>query len=186
MFRTIKSIWVWVCLAFIAFLTSLFFDTQILFLIFRIKTLVLDSLLVSSTSFFTKGVIAVLAAALLFKKAKKKILPLVFAFLSSLVVVSIIKELIGRVRPTIALQLPELVESTTFSFPSGHATVAFLTLPFVFSAYPSSSVLRWVWLALIVFVCLSRVYLGLHYLSDIFAGALLGWFIGRFFLRFTR
>ncbi|MGC8710026.1 MAG: phosphatase PAP2 family protein [Candidatus Micrarchaeia archaeon] len=55
---------------------------------------------------------------------------------------------------------------TSFSFPSNHATV--LTGLYLFtSSYKYLRILYIVWLVLILF---SRVYLGLHYLTDIIAG----------------
>jgi len=65
--------------------------------------------------------------------------------------------------------------SDRFSFPSGHALNAFaigsvVALAFPFAAAPV--------LALAASVAASRVVLGLHWLSDVIAGAFLGLFIG--------
>jgi undecaprenyl-diphosphatase len=58
-----------------------------------------------------------------------------------------------------------------FSFPSGHTlhAVAFSVVAIVF--YP---VLAWVLVPFTVLVAVSRVVLGLHYPSDVLAGAALG------------
>lgn len=62
-----------------------------------------------------------------------------------------------------------------YSFPSGHAVrMACLTL-LVGVSYPSSVPLLF---ALTVFTIISRLYLGLHYLSDIVAGVMLGLALG--------
>ena len=68
------------------------------------------------------------------------------------------------------------------SFPSGHAARAFLLAILVIALGPT-------WLALILIpwaplVGLSRVAMGVHYLSDIFAGGLLGLFIGTLWILF--
>lgn len=69
----------------------------------------------------------------------------------------------------------------SFSFPSGHAAVAVAFYGFV--AYALAKSLRaWssrvnmasVWIALVLAVGFSRMYLGVHYLSDVLGGYLLG------------
>lgn len=90
------------------------------------------------------------------------------------------KHSFGRIRPDLWLSIaPE----TTFSFPSGHAMGSMaLAAAVLVLAWPT----RWRWLVLILgsffvlMVGLSRVYLGVHYPSDILAGwaASLAWVIG--------
>jgi undecaprenyl-diphosphatase len=55
--------------------------------------------------------------------------------------------------------------------PSGHASTAFAAALAVGLAHPR---LRWPLLALAALVALSRVWLGVHYLTDVIAGAALG------------
>ena len=58
---------------------------------------------------------------------------------------------------------------SSFSFPSSHATVltglALFTLPYKY--------LRYLYLAWLIVVLFGRVYLGLHYLSDVIAGVII-------------
>jgi membrane-associated phospholipid phosphatase len=66
--------------------------------------------------------------------------------------------------------------SDPHSFPSGHAARAFLLVVMVWVLGP-------VWLAVILtiwapLVCLARVSLRVHYLSDVIAGALVGLILG--------
>jgi undecaprenyl-diphosphatase len=68
-----------------------------------------------------------------------------------------------------------LLPPDRFSFPSGHTMTAFAMAVTVSSFYPS--------LALGVFFCaasiaVSRILLGMHFLSDVLAGSLLGIAIG--------
>ncbi len=59
------------------------------------------------------------------------------------------------------------------SFPSGHAARAFLIAVIAISLGPTwLGLLLWVWAPL---VALARVAMGVHYLSDILAGAVVGW-----------
>lgn len=84
------------------------------------------------------------------------------------------KEIIARPRP----HLRDLaITLTSYSFPSGHAAAATLLYGFV-AVYLIAHVRAWRWRVmialvaffLIVMVGFSRVYLRLHYLSDVLAG----------------
>lgn len=62
--------------------------------------------------------------------------------------------------------------SDPHSFPSGHAARAFLIATIAAGLGPSGlAIVLWIWAP---FVGLARVAMGVHYLSDIVAGALLG------------
>jgi len=69
------------------------------------------------------------------------------------------------------------------SFPSGHAARAFLIAVIASSLAPSAAldVLLWIWAPL---VALARVSMGVHYVSDIVAGAVLGILIAQLGLQF--
>jgi undecaprenyl-diphosphatase len=85
----------------------------------------------------------------------------------------LLKKSTSRPRPFVTL--PEVVRLVVppdeFSFPSGHTAAAFLML----TALAGVSALFIVPLGLLaVLIGMSRVYLGVHYPSDVAAGALLG------------
>jgi len=61
------------------------------------------------------------------------------------------------------------------SFPSGHATITFSMCAIIAKLQPE---MLPVFLFLATFVVLSRVAVGVHFVSDVVAGALIGWFIG--------
>lgn len=90
---------------------------------------------------------------------------------------NVLKDLYQRPRPT---PVGGLIPAQAFSFPSGHAMVA--TAFYLFVAYLAWRLLRgWrrvagtvALLLLIGLICLSRLYLGVHYLTDVIAGVLAG------------
>ncbi|MFN8412794.1 MAG: phosphatase PAP2 family protein [Anaerolineales bacterium] len=68
------------------------------------------------------------------------------------------------------------------SFPSGHAARAFLLAVVATALAPGwLALILWVWAPL---VALARVAMGVHYLSDIIAGAILGTIVGIVGLQF--
>ncbi len=93
-----------------------------------------------------------------------------------------LKVFVLRSRPFLALSIP-LVAYISYnlswfntSFPSSHASTSFSS----FAALERFSKLKWLWLLLCIVVVISRLYDGLHYLSDIIAGSLLGYFVTYF------
>lgn len=96
------------------------------------------------------------------------------------------KQVFARERPSL---WESIAPETTFSFPSGHA-MGSMTLAWVCLLLAWRTPWRWpVMIAALLFttlVGLSRVYLGVHYPSDILAGwtAASVWTVGCFFLVF--
>ncbi len=92
----------------------------------------------------------------------------------------IIKELFERLRPCNALG--DIITPAgcggTFSFPSNHAVNNFAAATFFFILYKN---LKWILFTSALLVSLSRIYLGLHYPSDVLAGAVLGLLAGYIF-----
>lgn len=92
---------------------------------------------------------------------------------SSHLCVSIIKRLVNRPRPYEVLKNIELVSVPfeAYSFPSGHTTAIFsLALTFTYYFPPFAPL----FIAVAILVGLSRVYLGVHYPSDVLTGAVIG------------
>jgi undecaprenyl-diphosphatase len=85
----------------------------------------------------------------------------------------ILKNAIKRDRPAIRIKnyRPWITPSDTFSFPSGHTAAAFLFAYLISVHFPLLTVAFYAWASA---VGASRVLLGVHYPSDILAGAILG------------
>ena len=91
-------------------------------------------------------------------------------------VVTIVKRLIGRVRPSELgpfAYAPWSWRPDYASMPSGHATTAFAAAVAIGALWPSLRVPLWIFAAAIA---LSRVIVAAHYPSDVFAGAIAGTF----------
>lgn len=106
---------------------------------------------------------------------KKRILPLLLTFIFYLGITQLVKVAVARPRPFTKFDFPDLGETgVNRSFPSGHSTAAASLIRF----FEFNWVLSWIWLTITVLIMFSRVYLGMHYLSDVVAGFVLGYAIG--------
>ncbi len=122
----------------------------------------------------------ILGAIILFhKKQKQHSLLLSFAVGASALAVYIIKILVASPRP-----LHGTIEESGFSFPSGHttlSTVFALTLGYIYIKRQTKEYKIWIAILLSILfpllVGFSRLYLGVHWFSDVLGGFTLGIFI---------
>ncbi|MCX7924837.1 MAG: phosphatase PAP2 family protein [Fimbriimonadales bacterium] len=105
-------------------------------------------------------------------------LPALLAFVGSGLTAQIIKRMVPRLRPS---NLPDAIvapDERIFhnSFPSGHTTTAFALAFWVFLLTQGTRYRFWGYGALVLagLVGLSRIYRGVHYPSDVLAGAAIG------------
>lgn len=110
------------------------------------------------------------------KKDHRFFIPIAFVLASCGVFVEgLLKYLIHRPRPS-AFDGAYLVGSAGwFSMPSSHAAISW-AMAVLFSRYEPKG--RWVWYGLACCISLSRIYLGMHYPSDVVVGGGIGWAIG--------
>lgn len=124
-----------------------------------------------------RSAVALLAAAglaLWLRGERALALGAVVAVAGQSVMVSLLKHLVGRERPSLAH-----FAETSASFPSGHAALSVALFGYVAHAFWRAGVLRLQVLAplaglAILSVGFSRMYLGEHYLSDVINGFLVG------------
>ena len=139
------------------------------------------ALFVLASAWWVKGPLFVAVGAVADLRARRPlplgtVLAAGCAVVASLLV-ALLKESFDRERPPLAhpeadalVPLPD-----SASFPSGHAATAFAAAAAVSALHPR---LRVPLYGIAVLVALSRVYLGVHFLLDVIAGAILGAAIG--------
>ena len=165
----------------ILLLGSFLVDKQITFLIAKSRIALFDAIALSflweSTIVF---IISFLILFLSYKKDKWAIIKKwSIAFFSTGILIVLLKIAVARIRPFEALSL-ELIKGANYnfafwntSFPSWHTASAAALLPLI----TSNKRLEYLWFFYILIIALSRLYLGVHYLSDVLAGAIIGYFI---------
>lgn len=98
----------------------------------------------------------------------------------------LLKNLVHRVRPYVALENLNILvsEPSDFSFPSGHATASFAAAWVLFRLAPKKAGVPALLLA--VLITLSRLYVGVHYPTDVLVGAAIGVITGEISVRLIR
>lgn len=121
-------------------------------------------------------VIITLLILVLAIKDKKIKISLVINLLGITIINNLIKVIIARPRP----EINKLVTETGYSFPSGHSMVSMAFygyLIYLIYRYIKNKYIKWSLIVLLsILICLigiSRIYLGVHYTSDVLGGFLL-------------
>ena len=154
-------------------------DSNLFFILnYRVQNCVFDFLMPILTNLDYWRVPLILLAIFLLifgqKSGRITVLLLVLGItLSDQICNSVLKPLVGRVRPCNALENVHLLVNCTkaFSFPSSHATNIFTGMILFSFVYRKLSVPLLIIAALVAY---SRVYVGVHYPFDILAGTILG------------
>lgn len=137
---------------------------------------VLDFLMPIITLIGEHGLLWIITAIilLLFKKTRKAGFVMALSLIFGLIFINkTIKPLVGRIRPYVYDDVPILIKALRDgSFPSGHTACCFEgAFSFIFCGYKK---LGRISLILAILVAISRLYLYVHYPTDVIVGALLG------------
>lgn len=127
---------------------------------------------------FGGAIFLITLTVLLFILIKNKKIGL--SIFSNLVIITVLNQLLKRI-----LQRPRptefrIIEETGYSFPSGHSMVSMAFygyLIYLIYKYVKNKYVKWISIVLLgILICsigVSRIYLGVHYTSDVLGGFLL-------------
>jgi len=158
------------------------FDDAVLTWLGHQRTKPLDAFMLDMTSLGTSSVVAmVVGVAGLFlwlNKHKHSAILLLVSTAGGVLLNNLLKLGFERPRPDI---IPWATTATFYSFPSGHAmsaTVVYTTVAYLAGRLQRTHLARLavtlVAILVIAIICLSRLYLGVHYPSDVAAGVIIG------------
>ena len=161
------------------------YDLPILKFVEDLRSPFLDYLFLVIDFFSNYFIVFFFLLTLFLWKARRKWIPAVIGSVFVSVIVSLaLKMIIRRPRPvfegvsilTVAFYENVLnFVSWNFSFPSFKAMFVFSVLPIINKEFRK---FKYYWVLFAILVASSRVYFGIHYLSDVLAGALIGYLIG--------
>ncbi len=97
----------------------------------------------------------------------------------SQIIVQVVKKLLGRERPYVIIEKLNTfgIDLSDYSFPSGHTTASFSIATTLALNLPALTSIVFI---MATIIAMSRIYLGVHYPTDVAAGIILG--IGSSFL----
>lgn len=123
------------------------------------------------------GVPVILILAFWSEKNRRLFYDLLVAVAIDAAAVMALKAVIARPRPYSSM----LFDAEFYSFPSGHASRAFAVFGILNKHIKN---LTCFFYGLASLVALSRLYFGVHYPTDVFVGALMGWLISKTVVKF--
>lgn len=151
-------------------------DFQILYLIDKLHNPLLDKIMIFLTNLGDAGIIWIVIAVILlfFKKTRKCGILMGISLICGLILGNgILKHLIARQRPCwIDTSIPLLIPNPAdYSFPSGHTLASFEAAIMIFLHNK-----KWGSVAILgaLGIAFSRMYLFVHFPTDILGGAILG------------
>ncbi len=153
------------------------FDLSVLNFIYdNIRCTFLDILMPLITLFGESGIfyICITLGLMIYKKTRKTGFMLAMSLILGLLVCNVmLKPLVARPRPyTVRTDVIMLVEALNdYSFPSGHTVAAFEAATVMVIRNRIAGI---IFTVLAVFIAFSRLYLYVHYPTDILAGIVIG------------
>ena len=177
-----------IALSIIAAFISFLYDKEIIKFVSSIRTDSLDYLFLS-VIFISNAYIIFFFLTTLFlwnNNHRRWVLPLWFTSFFAISIGYLLKIIIARPRPFQAIKgfsvlqiafhfIKNNFNTWNFSFPSLQALIVFSALPILGKEFKK---FKYIWFIFACLVVFSQVYFGVHYLSDVIAGAIIGYLIG--------
>ena len=137
-------------------------QNPVLTVLSKFIAIIFDSITLITTSL-------IIAVFLYFKKKEKQAIFLASTILTTGIIIKLLKEIFQRARP--------LIQESGFSFPSGHTTITIVFLGlivylFVDKKHKFAATLTAT--LIILFVGFTRIYLQVHWLTDVVGGIFIG------------
>ncbi|EKD86973.1 MAG: phosphoesterase PA-phosphatase related protein [uncultured bacterium] len=191
---SLVSLYVFLKISHDVFESELFlFDSTLTNFLFSLRSPMLTDIMISITSLGSVYVLLIASLSVAFylfiKRRRDAVIYLMFLY-SGVFLNLILKLMYQRPRPS----LHPLINENTYSFPSGHAMnsfVFFSAMTYLVLRQTKNKKLRSlvliVSIAAVLAIGVSRVYLGVHYPSDVVAGYIAGflWFVSAILLEKT-
>lgn len=154
----------------------IFFDNTIIYFIYAFRdqtnTAIITGITFLGNEYFL-GTAIIITILLLARKHKKDAFIFAFIFFFGIALNLLLKDMFHRPRPLYA----PLAHETSYSFPSGHAMnslVFYMSLAYFIFHHTKNKkmgiILACIFGILVFCIGISRVYLGVHYPSDVVAG----------------
>ena len=168
---------------------SLYFDSAFSKLISLLRIGFLDNIFLGITFVSSEIIIFfVLTSLFLWKDNRRKWIVSLWLTLGASAIVSfLLKIAVQRNRPfqlgivpTLSVLQEASFNTWNFSFPSFQTMFAFCALPILSKEYPK---LKYFWILFAGLIGFSRIYFGLHFLSDVLVGGFIGYLIGLFIVQ---
>lgn len=163
----------------------IFFDNTIINLIYPLRDPMLTAIMQAVTFFGSQyflGSATLITILILFRKHKKDAFIFSFILFFGIILNILLKDMFQRPRPLLA----PLIHESSYSFPSGHAMNSFVfymsLVYFIFRSTRNKKLSIFIACIsglLVLSIGISRIYLGVHYPSDVIAGYAAGflWFV---------
>lgn len=149
------------------------FDDTIYKYIFSLRNDLLDTIFKTITKFGDTITIIIMVFVLLIFLGKENIYKLILTVVTTVLTNQGLKHIIRRIRP----EHIRLIKEKGYSYPSGHSMIAIATYGLlIYLVYKNvknkllKTILILLLLILILGIGISRVYLGVHYPTDVLAG----------------